>query len=90
MKSYKNGDIVIVRKKIPKWSFGWTEVMDDYIGKESVVLHHDKESVFLLLKTSYDKFIKDGISLSLSYTYAFPIESIDNRKEKIERLLKLK
>ena len=98
MKIYKKGDIVIVKKKHSKWQLGWTKEMDYYIEKESVVMKDcvvydniskDTIPIDLLLKSFYDERIKIGLKNHISLAYAFPVASIDNRKEKIKRLLKI-
>lgn len=92
MKSYKQGDIVIVRKKFPNWYMNWTTKMDDYIGKESIVMedcgiHNNETAIALLLKSEYDYNVKNGLHNGISLSYVFPIASLDNRLEKLKRIL---
>lgn len=86
MKKYKRGDVVIVRKKDKNFIHGWTDNMDEYLGVKSVVLGYYKsnESIRLVLKRIYDNQIGD---INFLRSYVFPLKSIDNRKEKIKRLL---
>ena len=88
MKSYKFGDIVVINKKIPDWYLGWTDEMDEYIGNKSIVMNYSGgDYIELLLKTEYDYRKKHYLNMSISYSYSFPVKSIDNRKDKIKRIL---
>ena len=83
MKSYKENDIVIVRKKFTDdWGDSWLDEMDEYIGRKSKVIKVNDEVIHLLLLKDY---FDDELKLTRSYV--FPIKSLDNRLEKLERIL---
>lgn len=86
MKTYKKNDIVVVRKKITdNWGDSWLDEMDEYIGNKSVVIKVEVEKglIHLLLEKLYNRYFGGELSLS----YAFPIKSLDNRLEKLKRIL---
>ena len=83
MKSYKENDIVIVRKKFTDdWGDSWLDEMDEYIGRRSKVVKVNGDIIYLLL---LENFVDDSTKFSKSYV--FPIKSLDNRLEKLERIL---
>ena len=83
--NYKIGDIVVVRKKFTDdWGDDWLSDMDYYVNKKCRIINI--RIVDGTINEDYKFFDLELLDEQDSTSYAFPLKSLDNRKQKIDRL----